>query len=142
MITRSRDSIGCGGRSVAPVHSQVDRDVQDPRAFGKIHPQEEDVGPSAVREVQPHRRPLDQDRKQRPVRLAQQEPRMDPQRMFFGTADPKHPAVSLAASHRPAHLVGQRLKRDLLVGPRQRAGDVPFGPSRSITARKAAIACS
>ena len=45
-------------------------------------------------------------------------------------ADPEHPAIALAAPDRSAHLVGQSLKCDLLVGLRQAWQIVPFGPSR------------
>ena len=47
---------GRARRGVAPVHRQVDRDVEDARAFGEVHPQEEDVAPAAVREVHAHGR--------------------------------------------------------------------------------------
>ena len=121
MITRSRASIGGRGRSIAAVDPEVDRDIQDPRPLGKIHAEEEDVGPAAVRQVEPHRRLLDQDGEEGLVRLALEQPRMDPQRVLVDAADPEHPAVALAAPDRAPHLVGQGLKGDLLVGLRQRA---------------------
>ena len=127
-MTRSRHSIGGTGPVVAAVDAQVDRDVQDPGAFGIVHAQEEDVRPAAVREVQPHRRALDQDREERVVGLALEQPGMDPQRMLVHAADPEHPAVALAAPDRPADLVGQGLEGDLLVGLRQRAADRAVGP--------------
>ena len=34
-------------RGVAAMHAQVNGDVQHPRAFGKIHAQEENVAPAA-----------------------------------------------------------------------------------------------
>ena len=43
--------------------------------FGIVHAQEEDVGPAAVRQVEPDGRALDQDREERLVRLALEEPR-------------------------------------------------------------------
>ncbi len=46
---------------VALVDPEVDRDVQHPRPRRVIHPQKEDVRPAAVRQVEPHWRPLDQD---------------------------------------------------------------------------------
>ena len=111
--------------------------------FGKVHAEEEDVGPAAVREVQPHRRPLDQDREERVVRLALEEPGMDAQRMLVDAADPEHPAVALAAPDRPPHLVGQGLEGDLLVGLGQGAGRSRRWARRAcIASRKAAIACS
>ena len=48
---------------VAAADAQVDRDVQHACPLGKIHAQEEDVAPAAVREVHADRRPLDEDRK-------------------------------------------------------------------------------
>jgi hypothetical protein len=100
------------------MQSQVDRDVQDPGALWKIHAQEENVGPPAVGEIEAHRRPLDQDGEQCLIRRALEEPRLNSQRMLLGAADPKHPPVALAAPDRPPYLVGERLKGDLLVGPR------------------------
>ncbi len=77
------------------------------------------------------------------VRLALEEPGVDPERVLVDLADPEHPAVALAAPDRPADLVGQGLEGDLLVGLRQRAGDRAVGPVAAASpSRNAAIACS
>jgi hypothetical protein len=46
---------------VPAADAQIHRDVQHPRAFGKVHAQEENVAPGAVRQIHAHRRPLPQD---------------------------------------------------------------------------------
>ena len=134
--------MGGQGAGVAAVDPQVDRDVQHPGALGEIHAEEEDVRPAAVREVQPHGRPLDQDREQRVLRLAAKELAMDAQGMLVRAADPEHPPVALTAPDRSPDLVGQVLEGDLLVGLRQALQMAPLGPSRRIASRNAAIACS
>ena len=45
-----------------PRTREIDRDVQDPRALGKVHAEEEDVAPAAVRQVHADGRGLAQDR--------------------------------------------------------------------------------
>ena len=63
----------------------------------------------------------------RVVGVALQQAGMNAQRMLVDAADPEHPAVALAAPHRPAHLVGQGLEGDLIVRLRQRAADRAVG---------------
>ena len=53
---------------------------------------------------------------------------MEPDRVLVDLADPEHPAVPLAAPHRPADLVGERLIGDLLVGLSHALAIDPFGP--------------
>ena len=113
---------------VAAEHSEVDRDVEDPGPFGVVHPEEEDVGPGGVRQVEPDRGPLDQDREEAVVGVAFQEPGVDPDRVLVHGADAEHPAVPLAAPDRPADLVGQGLVGDPLVGLGQGTGDRAVDP--------------
>ncbi len=107
---------------IAPEDAEIDRQVQDPRAFGEIHAQEEDIGPAAVRQVKPHRRALDQDRKEAVGSVTLQQAREHANRVLVGRTDAEHPPIARATADRPSHLVGQGLKRDLRVSVRQRAG--------------------
>ena len=72
---------------VAPVNAQVHGDIQDAGPFGVVHAEEEDVRPGAVRQVQPHRGPLDQDREQAVLGGPFQQSRMNPDGMLVGPAD-------------------------------------------------------
>ena len=49
--------------------------------------------------------------------------RPDPQRLIRRVPDAEHPLVAAHRSHAPAHLVGQRLKRQIVIGNCQRTGD-------------------
>ncbi len=44
------------------MHAEIDGDIEHARALGKIHAEEKDVAPRAVREIHAHRRALAQDR--------------------------------------------------------------------------------
>src|SRR5262249_31438590 len=90
--------------------------------------EEENVGPSAMREVKPDRRALQQNRKQPFRRRTREERLMKAQRVLVGAAYPKHPAVALAAPDRVPHLVGQVLEGDLFVYLRECAADRSPGP--------------
>jgi len=116
------DLDGRAGLEVAAANAQVHREVQHPRPFRKIHPQEEDVAPPAVRNVHAHRGALGEDRK----RIARRGPaaklRPDPQRMIDRVPHAEHPLVAAHRAHAAAHLVGQRLKAQAVICLRQRAG--------------------
>ena len=62
--------------------------------------------------------------------------------MLIDPADPEHPAVTAAALHRPAHLVGQGLEGNVIIRLRQALQIAPLGPSSFIARRNAVIACS
>ncbi len=126
-MTRIRVSIGGTGRSSRPWTAEVDRDVQDPGSFGIVHPEEEDIGPGRVREVEPDRRALDQDREKAVVGGSLQQARVDPDRMLRDLTDPEHPAVPPGAPDRSADLVGERLVGDPLVDLGQGAEDRAVG---------------
>ena len=67
---RDHPEVGLDRRArgrVAAVHTEVDGDIQHPRALGEIHPQEEDVAPPAMGEVHAHRRELPQEWKSRGI---------------------------------------------------------------------------
>ena len=104
---------------VAPVDAEVDRDVEDPGAFGVVHAQEEDVGPRAMGEVETDGSAFDQDGEEAVAPAALEEGRDEADRVFVGRADAEHPAVAPAASDGAADLVGQGLVADLLVGVRR-----------------------
>ena len=77
---------------------------------------------------EPHRSSLDQDGKEPEVGLSHQKLRGDSQRMLVRAPHAEHPAIALASSNRAAHLIGQRLERDLFVRSRQGARNRAAGP--------------
>ena len=113
-------------------HAEIDGDVQHPRAFGKIHPQEEDVAPSAVRQVHAHGRGFAQNRKQRIGLPSRQQLRTDAQRIVGGMAGAEHPLVAAHGAHAAPHLVGQRLEAQRAICGGQRARDGRPRPARSL----------
>ena len=110
-------------RGVAAVHAQVNGHVEHLGPFGVVHAQEEDVAPAAVREVHPHGRAFAQDGVGAVCRVRPQQLRPDAQRLVGRVAHAEHPLVAAHRAHAPAHLVGQRLERQPVVGRRQRAAD-------------------
>ena len=108
---------------IAAAHAQVDRDIEDPRAFGIIHAQEENVAPGAVGQVHAHRRSLAQDRERAVRRSRRQQFRPQAQRLIGGMADAEHPLVAAHCADAAADLVGQRLKGQAVIGGRQGAGE-------------------
>ena len=109
-------------RGVPAMHAQIDGNIQHPRAFGKIHAQEKNVAPAAVAEVHAHRRALAQNRVAA-IGIAPQQFRAQTQRMVRRMPHAKHPLIAADGAHAAPHLVGERLKREPLIGRRQRAGD-------------------
>ena len=106
---------------VAAVHAEVDGDVEHARALGEIHPEEEDVAPAAVGEIHAHGRALAQDRMRRVAAGAQQ---LGPhaQRLVERMAEAEHPRIAPRGADGVAHLVGQRLEAEGVVGGREGAG--------------------
>jgi len=49
--------------------------------------------------------------------------------MLLRVADPEHPAVAFARAHAAAHLVGQRLKREMMIRLAERAQDRAVRPA-------------
>src|SRR5262245_19451061 len=113
-MTRTRHSIGGVAWSSRPCTPRS-TEIFSTRAPSVVHAQEEDVGPGAVRQVEPDRGPFDQDREERVLGLPGQQPGVDPKRMLVDPADAEHPAVALAAPDRPSDLVGQGLEGDLVI---------------------------
>ena len=123
------------GAVVPPMHAEVDRHIEDARAFGIIHPKKEDIAPGAVGQVHAHRRLLTKDRVGA-VRVAAQELRADTERLVERMAHPEHPLVATHAAHAPAHLVRKGLKTEPLVRCRQRAADRVGRPAASLFLQK------
>ena len=75
------------------------------------------------REVHAHRRALAQDRVGAVARSRCEQFRPEAQRVVGRVPHAEHPLVAAHRAHAAAHLVGQRLKRQPVIGRRQRAGD-------------------
>ena len=112
---------------VAAVDAQVDREVEHPRALGIVHAEKENIRPAAVRQVEPHRRALAQDRVEAAARRARQQLAPHAHRMVVDVADAEHPLVAARAADRPADLVGQGLERQVVIALGQRAVDRAVG---------------
>ena len=123
-------------RRVAAAHAQVDRDVEDARAFGIVHAQEEDVAPGAVAEVHAHRRRFLEDRERIGDRGARQQFRAHAQRLVGRMADAEHPLVAAHRAHAAPHLVGQGLEGQPVIGLGQRAGEALAGPVLRLLAQE------
>ena len=101
--------------------TEIDGDVDDLRALGEIHPEEEDVAPRRMREVHPHRRQFAEDRI-RAVRAAPEQLGPDAQRLVGRVSHAEHPLVAAHAADAAPHLVGQRLEGEPVVGVGERGG--------------------
>ena len=117
--------VGFDGRArfgIAAMHRQIDGDVEDARAFREVHPQEEDVAPAAVREVHADGRGFVEDGEQ-PFGGALQQLAAHAQRVIHRMAGAEHPLVAAHGTHAAAHLIGQGLEAQAVVGFGERAGD-------------------
>jgi len=120
---------------IASVHAEVDRDVQHLRALGEIHAEEEDVGPRGVGQVHAQRRLLAQDG-EGPVGGLLEQFRTDPQRLVGGMSHAEHPLVATHRADAAAHLVGQRLEGEAVVGRGQGRAEPVGRPVRLLVAEK------
>ena len=109
-------------RGVPAMHSQINGDIQHPRAFGEIHAQKKNVAPAAVAEVHAHRRALAQNRVAA-IGVAPQQLGPETQGMIGRMTHAKHPLIAADGAHAAPHLVGKCLKREPLIGRRQCAGE-------------------
>ena len=71
---------------------EIDGDIEDTSAFGKIHAQKENVAPTAVRQVHPYGGTFMQERIQA-VGLIEHR-RNDAQRVIRRMSGPEHPLIS------------------------------------------------
>ncbi len=110
------------------MHAKVDRDVQHLRAFRKIHAQEENVAPAAVGQVHAHGRGFAQDGVSAVDGGAPAEFGADAQRLVGGMAHAEHPLVAAHRAHAAAHLVGERLEAEPMIGGGQGAAQAVAGP--------------
>ena len=122
--------MGGRGACVATAHGEVDRDVEDAGALGKVHPEKKDVAPGAVSEVHADGCPFVKDREGAIERLG--EDRAQPQRDFIGRAAAEHPLVSADLAHGGADLIGERLQGEPVVTLRQRRAKCVAGPVLSL----------
>ena len=88
---------------VGPADRKIDGDVDDPRALRKVHTEEEDVAPAAVREVHPDGCGLAQDRESR---IAGKKLGTKAERIVECVAGPEHPLVPAHAAHAATNLIG------------------------------------
>jgi hypothetical protein len=109
-------------RSISAMHTEVDRDIQHPRALGKIHAQEKNVAPTAVRQVHPHRSPFAENRISA-VRRAFQEFAPETQWLIDGMPHAKHPLIATHRAHAAPYLISQRLEGEPVIRLSQGTGD-------------------
>ena len=120
-ITRKYASTGGRGLGSRPRTPRSIEMFRTRAPSGKVHAEEEDVAPGAVRQVHAHGRRLAQDRVRRVGRRPVQQLAADAQRLIGRVADAEHPLVPAHRAHAAAHLVGQGLERQPVVGCRERA---------------------
>lgn len=90
--------------------TEINRDVQDARTFGVVHPQKEDVAPPAVAQVHAHRCGFPQDGEESVLWCALHQFRANAQGGVFRMGGPEHPLIAAHTAHTAPNLVGQRLK--------------------------------
>ena len=117
-------------------HGQIDRSVNHPRAFGKVHPEEKDVAPTAVRKVHSHCRSLSQNRIRSRHIIKLQQRFLNTKRNIRRVARAKHPLVPSHCSNTAANLIRQCLKRQVMIRLRQRAGQSNRRTIRSLRRQK------
>ncbi len=103
-------------------HRKVNTGIDDLCAFGKIHSQEENVAPGAVREIHPHGCALAKCGETADVCFDLQQLRSDSQRHVGWMPCAKHPLIPLHRANTAPNLVGERLKCHPVIGLRQRTG--------------------
>ena len=121
---------------VAAMDGEVHRDVEHLRALGVVHAEEENIAPAAVSEVHADRRALAQHRIEAAGRIGGGEFPADAQRLVVRVAHAEHPLVSGHAAHAAAHLVGQRLEGEFLIGRGQRAGNPVAGAMLALVSQE------
>ena len=104
----------------AAAEGEIDGDVENARAFGIVHAEEENVAPSAVSQVHAHRSRLAQDGKNG---IAGEKFRPEAEGIVVGVAGAEHPLVAADAAHTAAHLVGKSLEAERTVAGGKRTGD-------------------
>jgi hypothetical protein len=120
-ITRNHASTGGRGLSGSlahPADREVYGGVEDPRALRVIHPKEEDVTPSAMREVHSDGCSFVEDWESQ---TSGEKLGAKAQRIVVCVAGTKHPLVTAHAPHALAHLVGERLEAERMVAGGKRA---------------------
>ena len=121
------------GEAAGPTDREIDRDVEDARTLGKIHAEEEDVAPSAVRKVHADGRGLSQDGEDR---IAQKELGTQAQGIVVRVPGSKHPLVAAHTSDAAADLIGEGLEAERAVAGGQRTGDGGAGAMLSFGGEK------
>ncbi len=114
------------------MRAQVDGNVQNPCAFGIIHPQKEDIAPPAMAQVHAHRGGLTQDGEELVLGLAIQQFGANPQRSIFRMGGAKHPSVAADGAYAAPHLVGKSLKSQRPIAGGQGAGEGSAGAGSSL----------
>ena len=109
------------GRPPVAAHAEIHRNIQHAGAFREVHPEKENVAPSAVRQVHAHGRGLAENRKYRRRGPGRQQLGTNPQRIVGRVPGTEHPLVAAHRTHAAAHLVGQRLEAQGAIAGGQRA---------------------
>ena len=110
---------GCFG--IAAVDTEVDRDVDHFGTFGEIHPEEKDVRPSTVGEVHADGGAFEKDGCG--VFGGSEELRAEAQGVVGGMTHAEHPLVATDGADGFAHLVGEGLEGELVVGVGKSGGN-------------------
>ena len=123
---------------VPAVHAQVDGNVEDPCALGKIHPKEENVAPTAMGQVHAHWGALAQDGVGGVAASRAQQFGPDAQRLVERMAEAEDPRIAARGAHGVADLVGESLEAQGVIGGRERAGKGLVGALRGLGAQEPA----
>ena len=115
------------GRARA-AHAQVDGNVEHAGAFGKVHPQKENIAPPAMAQVHADRRGLAQDREEIVRGRACEEFGANAQWGVLRMRGAEHPLIAAHGAHAAPHLVGKRLKTQRAIAGGERAGKGLTGP--------------
>ena len=95
--------------------AEVHRDIEDAGALREVHAEEEDIAPRRMRQVHAHGSAFAQDG-EGAVSSGGEQFRAEAQGLVLGVAHAEHPLIS---PHRPdtaAHLVGQSLESEAVIG--------------------------
>ena len=103
--------------------AEIDGDVEYARALGEIHAEKKDIAPAAVGEVHAHGCEFAQERVGGGGVFAGEELGADAERLVQRMAEAEHPGVAAGGTDGAADLVGERLKREGVMGGGEGAGE-------------------
>ena len=106
---------------VRAVDREVDGDIDDLRALGEIHAEEENIRPRGVREIHANGRAFQQDGIA--VTIVRKELAADAQRVLGGVTHAEHPLVAAHGADGFTDLVGECLESELVIRGGKGGGD-------------------